>query len=155
MRKPANPYILTGEIVFIFVVVGTIGFFLHSYFKKLKTKKDEISEGEVAKKLSGNIGNIAGSLKNKSLKERERQQNSLKNFDVKIPADLIYNAHGIFDDDEDSVYSAFSKIETTAQLQLLELYFKKLYKKDLFTYIQNFLDASELAKVNTIIKKIK
>ena len=64
----------------------------------------------------------------------------------------INESNGYFNDDENRLYSVFSKIETQYQLSLLSRVFTTYYKKDLFNYLKSFLNASEL---QPILNKVK
>lgn len=72
-------------------------------------------------------------------------------------AQQIKNAWGVFNDDEDAVYSAFQRIRTLADLLLVSekygYYQPNLLVKseDLATSLRSRLSKNELAKVNTIL----
>ena len=67
----------------------------------------------------------------------------------------IYNAHGITNDDEDAIYNAFRQLKSQYDAQMFAGFFKQRYKKDLFSWLDSFLDSEELAKINQIIKDKK
>lgn len=70
-------------------------------------------------------------------------------------ADSIYNAKGIFDDNEDAIYNAFKSIKAKTQLSQLSDVFKNKYGKDLYNYLTSFLDEEELGKVKYYVDLMK
>lgn len=67
-------------------------------------------------------------------------------------AKQLFDAKGLFDDDEDSVYGAFRKIQTQYQLSILSGIFYFFYKKDLLEYLKKFMNADEMDKLLSMIK---
>lgn len=135
-------------------VVGSIGFVGYKIYKHIESKR----LAQAGKQLAGNVdltsGGLADVAKRIPPSKLAEAKASLKSFDVKQIADLIYNSHGVFNDEEEDVYAAFSMLKNQAQLALLADYFERLYKKGLFFYLQSFLDASELKKINDITKTL-
>lgn len=153
MKKETNTYLLIGEIVLIVAVVASLSYFAYSFFKKRREAKETEATGEIAKQLDVNSNTT---LLSKNKKEKEKQYEEAKKMDITKVVDLIYNAKKTFKgDDEQSVYSAFSLIPNLFALSFVKNGFEKLYKKDLFVYLNSFLDESELKKVNDIVKKLK
>lgn len=70
-----------------------------------------------------------------------------KNF-----ADTLYNAKGIFKDDENSVLNIFRNLQTQYQVSFLAMIFSFFYKKDMLTYMKSFMDDNNLKEVLEIIK---
>jgi hypothetical protein len=132
------------------VAGGVTWYFIH------KHKKEAAEVG--ARQLAGNVDltSRGGAVVVSQIAKKDlgSAKASLHNFDPKIPGDMIYEAHGFWNDDEDQVYNAFASLKNRAELTLLSDYFKRLYKRELFEYIQNFLNSAELAKINDIVKKL-
>lgn len=68
--------------------------------------------------------------------------------------DIIHNAKGLFNDDEDAVYSVFEKLKTKSQVSFLALRFNERYNASLKNYLKSFLNNSEMANVANIINKL-
>ena len=64
----------------------------------------------------------------------------------------LYNASGVFNDDEDSVYGVFRKVQTQYQLSILSGIFYFFYKKDLLEYLKGFMNADEMDKLLQMVK---
>ncbi len=131
--------------------VGTIGYVVYKHIQKKKVTEGAKDLAANVDLTSGGLGAIAKEIPKSKLADVTKQ---LKSFDVKQIGDLIYDAHGVFNDDEDAVYFAFSRLKNRAELTLLSEYFKKLYKIDLFIYIQGWMNPTELTKINDIVKKL-
>lgn len=67
-------------------------------------------------------------------------------------ADTLYNAKGIFKDDEDSVLDIFRNLQTQFQVSQLATFFSFFYKKDMLSYMKTFMNDSNLKDVLEIIK---
>lgn len=67
-------------------------------------------------------------------------------------AKQIFDAKGIFNDDEDKIYGAFQACKNQAQISIMSGFFLNNYKRDLWTYLQSFLDTEQQAKIYNIIK---
>ncbi len=132
-------------------IVGTIAYIIYKNNKKGKGDK---GAGELAKNTDLTKVGIENIAKQVPKKDLEAVKKSLNAFDPKPIADMIYNAHGLWNDEEDVVYNAFNMLKNRAELSLLSSYFEGLYKVGLFVYLQRFLNANELAKVNDITKKL-
>ena len=59
------------------------------------------------------------------------------------------------DDDEQKVYGAFGKLETTLDLALLSFSFNRLYKVRLINFLAEWMNNGELAEVYKIVKELK
>jgi len=64
----------------------------------------------------------------------------------------IYDSKGLFKDDPDKVNSVFQLLNSKAQISYMSFVFNKIFDKDLFTYLTQFLNSDELAKISNIIK---
>jgi hypothetical protein len=58
-------------------------------------------------------------------------------------ATRIYDAEGVFDDDEEDVYKVIGSLKNKAQLSYLAEQFQVKYGKDMREYIKGFLSADE------------
>jgi hypothetical protein len=67
-------------------------------------------------------------------------------------ADTLYNAKGIFKDDENSVLDIFRNLQTQFQVSQLAVFFSFFYKKDMLAYMKTFMDDDNLKEVLEIIK---
>jgi hypothetical protein len=71
----------------------------------------------------------------------------------------IYDAKNIwyrfFTDDENTAIAAFNGLSTKKQLSLLSNAFQKIYKKDLYNYLESFMSAEQLTSVNGKVKNLK
>lgn len=68
----------------------------------------------------------------------------------------LYEAKGVFNDNENSVYGFFSAIHTQTQLSYLCDKFQQAYGMDILSYIHpstGFLNADEFARVVSIVSK--
>jgi len=67
----------------------------------------------------------------------------------------IKAADGNVNDDETAVYNVFNSMYSQFEISAFATVYKVLYKMDLFTYLNSFLDEKELANVQRIIKNKK
>jgi hypothetical protein len=73
-------------------------------------------------------------------------------------AKKLYNAKGIFNDNEADVYGVFRALQSKTQVSLIAKAFFSLYGKDLKNYLQpstGFLNDSEWNEVVSICSKLK
>ena len=77
---------------------------------------------------------------------------SLSDAEANSLAKQVYDAHGFFNDDEDSVYAAFQKCPAKVDVSKMSAFFLTKYSQDIYSYIENFMNEEELQKVQTIIK---
>lgn len=89
---------------------------------------------------------------------REPFKNGGKTFTLDIPeakakAKSIYDSLGFFTwDDEAKVIAVFSALKYKSQVSFLADQFYKLYKLDLFNYIEEYLDQKD---INIILKNVE
>lgn len=76
--------------------------------------------------------------------------NTMNNY-----AKRIYDGKGIFNDDEDQVFSVFRAISTKSQLSQFAGHFSDFYKKDLWNYLNSFLNTQELSIITNMVKGYK
>ena len=74
-------------------------------------------------------------------------------------AEQIYDSKAIWyklwTDNENQAIAAFNGLTTKKQLSLLSNAFQKLYKRDLYNYLESFMNADQLAAVNGKVKNLK
>lgn len=70
-------------------------------------------------------------------------------------AKIIYDAKGLFNDDEAAIYGAFQALSYKTQVSFLAEVFFNQYKQSLYGFLQNVLNETELAQVANIISKLK
>jgi hypothetical protein len=106
------------------------------------------------------VGGLLSGLKTKALIDKEKvsakaqgQKPSMGEYDYVVQANVIKNAKGWFDDDEDAVYSALRKIKNDLDYLNLEQAFQDVAQQDLVSYLRDFLSSSELGQCNTILAK--
>ena len=66
----------------------------------------------------------------------------------------IYKAKGLFNDDEDALYSAVKALKYKSQVSQTAGKFLELYKKDMAAYLQSFLNENELSKIFDFWQKL-
>jgi hypothetical protein len=80
-------------------------------------------------------------------------QNIAASLFVKL-AKQIYEAKGVFNDDEAAVYSAINQLRTRGDFYVLNGTFNNLYKSDMVQYIRGFLSAEEFLPIATRLSKL-
>jgi len=63
----------------------------------------------------------------------------------------LWDATGTFNDDEEQIYGVFRAMKTKSQVAALAKRFNQLKSFDLYNYLENYLNESELLKVKAII----
>jgi hypothetical protein len=71
-------------------------------------------------------------------------------YDAKAPSSKNW-----FTDNENSAIAAFNGISTKKQLSLLSNAFQKLYTRDLYNFLESFMNNDQLAAVNGKTKNLK
>lgn len=74
---------------------------------------------------------------------------------LKTIAEQIYNSPGFFNDNEQSLYNIFRNLKSIVICSLLSKVFLLKFKKDLHSFLADFLSADELSKVVDIINSKK
>jgi len=64
----------------------------------------------------------------------------------------VYDSKGLFKDDPDKTTSVFQLLNSKAQISYFSYVFTKIFDKDLFSYLNQFLNSEELTKISNIIK---
>jgi hypothetical protein len=71
---------------------------------------------------------------------------------TRLIAEKIYKSKGSFNDDEDTLYSAFRALLTVGELHSVNFWFENLYKKgNVFNYVRGFTNDKERNKIATIL----
>lgn len=73
---------------------------------------------------------------------------------IEALAAQVKKSKGIFNDDETALYSVFRYLKTKTQVSQLAEVFERIYSRDLYSYLQSFLNESELSKVYNTIKNL-
>jgi hypothetical protein len=63
----------------------------------------------------------------------------------------LWDATGVFNDDEEKIYGVFRAMKTQSQVAALAKRFNQLKNKDLYGYLNDYLNETELLKVKAII----
>lgn len=64
----------------------------------------------------------------------------------------IRNSKGLFDDNETALYGQFQKMKSQFMISYVASVFLKRYNKDMWSYITDFTNSDEQAKIYNIIK---
>jgi hypothetical protein len=75
-------------------------------------------------------------------------------YDVALQgiAKQVWDSKGFFNDNEGQLFDAFQKARNQAQISYIAGVFQRDYKRDLFSFLQSFLNEAEISKVYNIIK---
>ncbi len=102
-------------------------------------KRAEIKD--IRKKLGEDIGADGTDLKTITSGVRPEP-----GYNAQPYAKMVYEAKGLFNDDEEAVYRAFAG-KTRPQVAAIYATFKSLYGLDLDAYLRSFMNTSEFEKV--------
>lgn len=72
----------------------------------------------------------------------------------KTYAKIIYDAKGVFNDDEAAIYGVFRALKCKTQISSLAKGFFDNYKVDLYGFLENVLNLEELGKISEIVNKL-
>ena len=78
----------------------------------------------------------------------------MKSVQAQAKAIALYKAKGVFNDDENSVYTILKTLQDKAQLSQLAQVFLQKYKTDLITYLKDFLNEKELSRIASLVKDL-
>lgn len=74
---------------------------------------------------------------------------------VRSLVEKLWNASGAFNDDEEAIYAVFRQLRYKTQVSYLALWFNRIKKKDLYTWLRDsVLNQDELNTVLTITNKL-
>ena len=63
----------------------------------------------------------------------------------------LWDATGFFNDDEEAIYGVFRSLKTKSQVAALSKKFYELKGQDLYSYLKNYLNDSEMLTLSSII----
>lgn len=66
----------------------------------------------------------------------------------------LWDAKGVFNDNEEAVYGIFRSLSTKSQVSFLSERFYNIKGKDLIQWLNGFLSTEELAKIYNIVQKL-
>ena len=136
MKKDTDftPYILpVGGLFLLYLVLTRFGL--------IKTTQAETKETEQLFK------NYFSPLYLPELMKRGGRIQVFTQRDAENVAKSIYNAKGVFNDDETALYSAIKKFKYKSQISQTADKFSKIYNKDLAYYLSTFLNSQELDRI--------
>jgi hypothetical protein len=70
-------------------------------------------------------------------------------------ATALWDATGIFNDDEEAIYGVFRQLTYLSQISYLAQVFYAKYNQDLYGYLSNHLNNDELNNIANIVSKFK
>lgn len=143
----------------VFTALGVGGFFLIRWALKsagiTKSKGEKAAEGTyydyVATGNPGTVNTSASTATTTTGAANSGPAPTISEATAKNLANKIKNAWGVFNDDEDAVYSALQQLKTIADLNLVILKYGIYKDEDLPQAIQSRMNNSEIAKCNTIL----
>jgi hypothetical protein len=152
MTKPNIPKI--NPNVIIITTASVVGLFVvYKVLERLGIiqSSEEIKE---AKELKKNLTNLESSNYwdfNKFLSTVPQGTLVLTQGGASAYADDIWNAKGVFNDDEDKVFAVFRAMKTQSQVASLAKRFNQKYSKDLYTFIRGFFNDEEMITVKKLL----
>lgn len=138
-----NVLLITGLVVLVYAGV------LNPILKKIGIKDDEEDKRNAAEAAAAEtaVGWNPNYYKVKG-------GGLLKRASTEALANTIYKAAGYFNDDEEAVYGALRALPTQAALSYLADVFFQVYKQDLYGYIRDMFNDTEMAQVHRIVSKL-
>lgn len=70
-------------------------------------------------------------------------------------AEIIYDAMGLFNDDEDAIYAVFRQLKAKTQVSWLADVFFQQYNADLYQYLRGRMSDSEMDVVHGIVNNLQ
>jgi hypothetical protein len=145
MKKPnIDPNII------IKASVSLVGLFIvYKVLQKLgiiKTSEEAKEEKQLANLESSNYWDF-----NKFLNTVPKGTLVLTQGGASAYADDIYNAKGVFNDDEDKVFAVFRAMKTQSQVASLAKRFNQKYSKDLYTFVRGFFNDDEMLTIKKLL----
>ena len=65
----------------------------------------------------------------------------------------VYESKGFFSDDEEKLFSLFRRLQSKMQVSALAHFFQKEYGRDMASYLDSFLNESEIARLIDIVNQ--
>lgn len=150
-----KPIIILGEIIIILALLVLIGYTIKSWINSGKEEDDVEGAAELGNETAVTDDKLSKYVKNVPASQRAKVLEGIKAMRLAELGNMIEDAKGVTDDDEEMIYTAFKMIKSKIQLAVFADYFKSVYKTPIFVYLQNFLNAEELNKINDIVSKLK
>ena len=135
------------------ITMGVVGILIISTIVYLVVKYNKKKDFNDVKKLASFLSTpVKWSDAQKKYYETFRKSGRLKNILV-----AIADAPGTFSDNEDAVYNALLDLRNKTELEALRgaIVLVTDKKKNLFQFLSDFMNSSELSKVYNIVKKLK
>lgn len=145
--------------IIVYVAVGTIGYFL--VIKPLLESLNlmDTREEKDAEKLKTNTEKSGFKSDywnpNFTASKPGYKVMLLTESSVRSLVEKLWNASGAFNDDEEAIYAVFRQLRYKTQVSYLALWFNRIKKKDLYTWLRDsVLNQDELNTVLTITSKL-
>ena len=140
--------IKTVEIVVGILIIYMVYKFFISIGQKLNIVDDE--KDIAATSLVEDKGNIFSPNYWK-----KKKTNLLTTTSARALAKQLYDASGIFNDNEEAVYGVFRQLTYKTQVSWLSYIFYKQYGEDMLQYLKSFMSNDELSTLKQITDKLK
>jgi hypothetical protein len=85
---------------------------------------------------------------------KKNQCLTLTTYGQKTYSKIIYDAKGVFNDNEEAIYGVFRTLKCKTQVSSLSKGFFDLYKVDLYGFLENVFNLNELGKISEICNKL-
>ena len=148
-----NKKLIITAIILVSIIILAI--FINRWIKKKKLEKLQQGSIDLGKQEGLSTGDDAKIISKISKVDLAAQKRIVDGTPVIELADAIYSAKSIYNDDEGLIYSTLGRLKSKASLSFLSNYFQSVYKISLIAYLQSFMSAEELGKVNNILKQLK
>jgi hypothetical protein len=145
----------TQLIIASSILASALGFILINRSRKKKQIEEIFKIIDEGVGEAGDLTDLTGGLNTEDIKRVNADPNAKER--AKKAAIKIVNAKGYggwANDDEDAVYDALGSLNSQAEVKLVSNIIMGMKGKSLMTWL-GFLDSDEMAKVNTIIAKLK
>ena len=140
--------IKTVEIVVGILIIYMVYKFFMSIGQKLNIVDDE--KDIAATSLVEDKGNMFSPNYWK-----KKNTNLLTTTSARALAKQLYDASGIFNDNEEAVYGVFRQLSYKTQVSWLSYIFYKQYGEDMLQYLKSFMSNDELSTLKQITDKLK
>ena len=146
--------------VITYLIGGAVVYFgvLRPILKRTGVIQDKEAEAN-EKKIQNNRAADVSNPWNPNYYKTARDKSWLPWKTATALATQIYESKSIwyraFTDNENQAIAAFNGLTTKKQLSLLSNAFQTLYKRDLYNYLESFMNAEQLAAVNGKVNNLK
>ena len=141
--------IKTLEIVIGILIIYMVYKFFLSIGQKLNIIDDE--QDVAATSLVEDKGNIFSP----NYWKNKKNAKVLTTSSARALAKNLYDASGVFNDNEEAVYGVFRQLNYKTQVSWLSYIFYKQYGEDMLQYLKSFMNNDELATLKQITDKLK